>query len=138
MNDIAQKEGAEMINPFKFSGKAMRQEYWGWLVVTYIIMGIAGYAFIVGVDFNPNPDFAAIFMLLTFLFVFVACQLAILATSVRRIRDAGLVLWWAPTNLAPLLFMSNTLAQGSGWAPTLFFVPLIVFGVLPSDKGDRP
>ena len=125
-----------MINPFKFSGKAMRQEYWGWLVVTYIIMGIAAYAFILRVDFNPNRDFAANLRVFTFLFVFIACQLAILATSVRRIRDAGLVLWWAPTTLAPLLFMSNTLAQG--WAPTLFFVPLIVFGFLPSNKGDRP
>jgi len=75
---------------FKFNGTAKRQEYWA-----VIIAAIVAYA--VGFIILDSGSLGVLIAL----GVFVAAFWAMLAVTVKRIRDAGLNTWWILAILIP-------------------------------------
>lgn len=93
---------------FNFSGTAKRQEYWAVLIIS-IITTIVGLALVEG-----GSAVAALVALV----LLVGTLWVLLATTVRRLRDAGLNVWWIL-----LIFV-----------PYISFVAHIVFGVIASKE----
>ena len=94
---------------FSFNGTAKRQEYWAVLIIT-IITTIVGLALVEG-----GSAVAALVALV----LLVGTLWVLLATTVRRLRDAGLNVWWIL-----LIFV-----------PYVSLVAHIVFGVIGSKDG---
>jgi uncharacterized membrane protein YhaH (DUF805 family) len=91
------------MNIFDFNGVAKRQEYWA-----VLIGSIVAFLFVlVGIEAAP------LFGLLAFPLLWI-----LLATTVRRLRDAGLNVWWVL-----VIFI-----------PYVSFVAHIVFGVLATKE----
>jgi len=95
---------------FNFNGVAKRQEYWAVHIIAVLTMTI-GFIILSSI---------AGFSSLVALAFFIATLWAILATTARRLRDAGLSTWWI---LA--LFV-----------PYVAFVAQIVFGCVGSKKAE--
>lgn len=93
-----------MTKYFNFNGVAKRQEYWAVIVLSILAIIVGSVALL---DLSGLGTLVA-------LAIFVATIWAILATTVRRLRDAGLSIWWILT-----LFI-----------PYVSFVAQIVFGVV--------
>ena len=95
---------------FNFNGTAKRQEYWA-----VIIFSIVAYA--VGfISLEGSGGLGALVALV----LFVGAFWAMLAVTVKRIRDAGLNPWWIVAILIPYI----------GGIAT------IVFGVIGSKEGN--
>lgn len=94
---------------FSFNGTAKRQEYWAVLIIS-IITTIVGLALVEG-----GSAVAALVALV----LLVGTLWVLLATTVRRLRDAGLNVWWIL-----LIFV-----------PYVSLVVHIVFGVIGSKDG---
>ena len=94
---------------FSFNGTAKRQEYWAVLIIS-IITTIVGLALVEGG--SAVSALVALVLLIGTLWV-------LLATTVRRLRDAGLNVWWIL-----LIFV-----------PYISFVAHIVFGAIGSKDG---
>jgi uncharacterized membrane protein YhaH (DUF805 family) len=87
---------------FEFSGTAKRQEYWGAIVaviVTYITGVIA---------LEEGGTLGALFSL----FICVAALWVMVATTVRRLNDAGLNRWWVLATVVPYVGSIATIAFG--------------------------
>jgi uncharacterized membrane protein YhaH (DUF805 family) len=93
---------------FNFSGTAKRQEYWAVLIIS-IMTTIVGLALVEG-----GSAVAALVALV----LLVGTLWVLLATTVRRLRDAGLNVWWIL-----LIFV-----------PYISLVAHIVFGVIASKE----
>ena len=93
---------------FYFSGKAKRQEYWGVIVVTLLLTVFPATILMA----NPTPSSALFFIASMLMIGWVQ-----VATTVRRLRDAGLSLFWILSLLIPYV----------GW------IAFIVFGVVESE-----
>jgi uncharacterized membrane protein YhaH (DUF805 family) len=91
---------------FNFSGTAKRQEYWAVLIISIALL-IIGLVLVEG---------GSAIALLAALGILVASLWVMLATTVRRLRDAGLNTWW-------LLLV---------FVPYVALVAQIVFGVIGS------
>ena len=78
---------------FSFDGVAKRQEYWAVQIAAFVYILAA--LIIVG-----NPFLTDLTALLV-LFGFIATIWALLATTTRRLRDAGISLWWMLVYLIP-------------------------------------
>jgi len=92
---------------FNFSGTAKRQEYWAVVLITFLILFV-GLAFVeAGVP---------VLITLIVLFGLLASCWALIATTVRRLRDADLNTWWII-----LIFI-----------PYISFIAHIIFGVIAS------
>lgn len=94
---------------FKFEGTAKRQEYWA-VIVLSIVAYVAGFIVL---------DSGALGALVA-LAIFVAALWAMIAVTVKRLRDAGLNTWWTLAILIPYL---GTIAT-------------IVFGIIGTKQGD--
>ena len=94
---------------FNFNGTAKRQEYWAVLIISILLL-------IVGMVLVEGGSAAAALIALGALF---ASLWLLLATTIRRLRDADLNTWWAI-----LIFV-----------PYVSFVAHIVFGVVGSKDG---
>lgn len=94
---------------FSFNGTAKRQEYWAVLIISIITI-IVGLALVEG-----GSAVAALVALV----LLVGTLWILLATTVRRLRDADLNVWWIL-----LIFV-----------PYISFVAHIVFGVIGSKDG---
>lgn len=97
---------------FSFNGFATRSEYWGVQVVS--IPGCAFASVIAGLAVDTG---ASAFVGFSMIAVIVAWVVVLLATAVRRCRDAGINPWWAAS-----LFI-----------PYVSIVPWIVIGCLQTD-----
>ena len=95
---------------FNFNGTAKRQEYWAVIVIS-ILAYIAGFIALEGAG-----GLGALIALV----VFVAALWAMIAVTVKRLRDAGLNTWWILAILVPYV---GTIAT-------------IVFGCIGSKQGD--
>jgi len=95
---------------FNFNGTAKRQEYWAVIVIS-ILAYIAGFIALEG-----SGGLGALIALV----VFVAALWAMIAVTVKRLRDAGLNTWWILAILVPYV---GTIAT-------------IVFGCIGSKQGD--
>ena len=95
----------------KFSGVANRSEYWGVILVSWLIAFLAGMLMI---GFAAAGQFGAIVGIFMAFAVVVLTSWAGFATTARRCRDADINPWFTLT-----LFV-----------PYVNFIALIVFGVL--------
>ena len=86
---------------FKFEGTAKRQEYWA-VIVLSIVAYVAGFIVL---------ESGALGALLA-LVIFVAALWALLAVTVKRLRDAGLNTWWTLAILIPYLGTVATIVFG--------------------------
>jgi uncharacterized membrane protein YhaH (DUF805 family) len=87
---------------FNFNGTAKRQEYWAVLVLS--IVGIAiGFVVLEG-----SGGLGALIALI----LFVGTLWAVLAVTVKRLRDAGLSVWWILAILVPYIGTVATIAFG--------------------------
>ena len=86
---------------FKFEGTAKRQEYWA-VIVLSIVAYVAGFIVL---------ESGALGALLA-LVIFVAALWALLAVTVKRLRDAGLNTWWTLAILVPYLGTVATIVFG--------------------------
>jgi len=99
----------EMKEYFKFEGTAKRQEYWAVIVLSIV-------AYIAGFILLESGTLGALIALV----IFVAALWALIAVTVKRLRDAGLNTWWTLAILVPYV---GTIAS-------------IVFGCIASKQGD--
>lgn len=97
----------------KFDGLATRSEYWGVILVSWVLAFVAG---LLMVGFMAAGSVGAVVGVFMALAVVVVTTWAGLATTARRCRDAGINPWFTLT-----LFI-----------PYVNFVTMIVFGVLDS------
>ena len=86
---------------FKFDGTAKRQEYWA-VIVLSIVAYIAGFIVL---------ESGALGALLA-LVIFVAALWALIAVTVKRLRDAGLSTWWTLAILVPYVGTIATIVFG--------------------------
>lgn len=91
---------------FSFNGTAKRQEYWAVLIISILLL-VVGLALVEG-----GSAVAALVALV----LLVGALWVLFATTVRRLRDAGLNVWWIL-----LIFV-----------PYVSLVAHIVFGVIGS------
>ena len=95
---------------FNFNGIAKRQEYWAVHIVSILVLFLA----------MAMLEGAGALGALVVLVALVATLWAIIAVTVKRLRDAGLSTWWLLAVLVPYV---GTVAT-------------IVFGCLSSAKQD--
>ena len=86
---------------FKFDGTAKRQEYWA-----VIVLSIVAYA--AGFIVLESGGLGALIALV----LFVAAFWAMLAVTVKRLRDAGLNTWWILAILIPYVGTIASIAFG--------------------------
>lgn len=87
---------------FEFKGTAKRQEYWAVIILSILAM-IVGFVAIE--DFSLIANVFGLVLL-------VGAFWVILATTVRRLRDAGLNVWWILVTLIPYIGTIATIAFG--------------------------
>lgn len=87
---------------FTFSGIAKRQEYWAVHIVS-ILVSILAIAMLEG---------AGAVGALAALIIFVGLLWAVLAVTVKRIRDTGLSTWWLLVILVPYVGTVATIVFG--------------------------
>jgi uncharacterized membrane protein YhaH (DUF805 family) len=95
---------------FNFNGTAKRQEYWAVIILSIVAMAV-GFVVLEG-----SGGLGALIALV----LFVGTLWAVLAVTVKRLRDAGLSVWWILAILVPYV---GTVAT-------------IVFGCVGSKQGD--
>ena len=95
---------------FNFNGTAKRQEYWAVIILSIVAMAV-GFVVLEG-----SGGLGALIALV----LFVGTLWAVLAVTVKRLRDAGLNIWWILAILVPYV---GTVAT-------------IVFGCIGSKQGD--
>lgn len=86
---------------FKFEGTAKRQEYWA-VIVLSIVAYVAGFIVL---------ESGALGVLIA-LGIFVAAFWALIAVTIKRLRDAGLNTWWTLAILIPYLGTIATIVFG--------------------------
>lgn len=86
---------------FKFEGTAKRQEYWA-VIVLSIVAYVAGFIVM---------DSGALGALIA-LVIFFAALWALIAVTIKRLRDAGLNTWWTLAILIPYLGTIATIVFG--------------------------
>ena len=87
---------------FEFNGTAKRQEYWAVIVVS-ILASVVGLVVLEG-----SGGLGA----LVALALFVAILWAVIAVTVKRLRDAGLNVWWILVTLIPYVGTIATIVFG--------------------------
>ena len=87
---------------FKFDGTAKRQEYWAVIVISVVAFA-AGFIALEG-----SGGLGALIALV----LFIAAFWAWLAVTVRRLRDAGLNVWWILATLVPYVGGIATIVFG--------------------------
>jgi len=87
---------------FNFNGVAKRQEFWAVHIVSILVL-IVAMAMLEG---------AGALGALTALIILVGAFWAVLAVTVKRLRDAGLSTWWLLTVLVPYLGTVATIVFG--------------------------
>lgn len=100
---------------FKFTGTATRSEYWG---VFFLSLAALAVVCIIGTIFAGTGDSGAFLGGLLIVAGAVANIWLLVATTVRRCRDAGINVWFTLLMFVPYV------------AP----IANIVFGVIPTDK----
>ena len=103
---------------FTFTGKATRSEYWGVNIISYLLLLPV---LIIGAVFTLGGLIGSVVGGLLILAGVVALTWAVLATTARRCRDAGINPWFAGTILIPWFAL----------------IPFIVFGCLKTEKSDE-
>lgn len=103
---------------FNFDGKATRSEYWGVNIISYLLLVPV---LIVGAIFTMGGLIGSVIGGLLMLGGVIALTWAVLATTARRCRDAGINPWFAGTIIIP-------------W---FAIIPFIVFGCLKTEKVDE-
>ena len=86
---------------FNFNGKAKRQEYWA-VIVLSIVAYAAGFIVLEGGGLGA----------LIAIVLFVGAFWAMLAVTVKRLRDAGLSVWWILAILVPYVGTVATIVFG--------------------------
>ena len=86
---------------FKFDGTAKRQEYWAVIVLSIV-------AYVAGFIVLESGALGALIALA----IFIAALWAILAVTVKRLRDAGLNTWWILAVLIPYVGTIATIVFG--------------------------
>ena len=101
-----------------FSGRATRAEYWWFMLTHFIVVMALGVLAGIGASLNPGelPSLA-----LPLIAYWIGTLLPSLAAVVRRFHDAGYSGW-----MALLLLI-----------PTIGGIIVLVFMVLPSERGDN-
>lgn len=102
---------------FSVDGTATRSEYWGVNIIAYLLLLPVA---IIGVIFTLGGIMGAVVGALMIIAGVVALTWAVIATSARRCRDAGINPWFALTILIPYVAI----------------IPWIVFGCLKTEKKD--
>lgn len=87
---------------FNFNGVTKRQEYWAVHVIAVLAM-IVGFVVLEG-----SNGLGA----LVALGIFITALWAILATTIRRLRDAGLSTWWILATFVPYVGTVATIVFG--------------------------
>jgi uncharacterized membrane protein YhaH (DUF805 family) len=100
-----------------FEGKATRSEYWGVYLATWLVLAIVTMLFFV---LTLSGIVGIIIGSMIMIFSSLALTWAMLATAVRRCRDAGINPWFTLSFLVPYIN----------------FIVFIVFGVLKTDTQD--
>jgi len=86
---------------FKFEGTAKRQEYWAVIVLSIV-------AYVAGFIVLESGALGALIALV----IFVAALWALIAVTIKRLRDAGLNTWWTLAILVPYLGTVATIVFG--------------------------
>lgn len=100
---------------FEFNGRATRSEYWGVNIISYLLLLPI---LLIGAIFTLGGLMGAVIGGLLILAGVIALTWIIIATTVRRCRDAGISPWFAGTILIPYFAL----------------IPWIVFGCLKTEK----
>lgn len=98
-----------------FKGRATRQEYWMYVLVYIVLVGILLQALVVAVFGNHAANNVGMLTDIAFL-------LPSLGIAVRRLHDTGKSAWWLLIGLVPI----------AGW------IALIVFLAQKSDPAENP
>lgn len=99
---------------FKFNGVAARSEYWAVMIIAFFASFTVG--FIGGMFLAAGSNVALALGAALVVGAIVASAWLVIATTVRRCRDAGINVWW-------------TLAA---CVPYIGFVVAIVIGAIPT------
>lgn len=100
---------------FEFTGRATRSEYWGTNLVAYLLLIPV---VMLGALFTLGGIIGAVVGALIIIAGVISLTWAVLATTARRCRDAGINPWFT---LAVLI-------------PYIAIIPWIVFGCLKTEK----
>lgn len=100
---------------FKFDGRSQRSEYWAVNVIGFLV-AMVGYA--VAIAFMMTGSAGLVLGIVTALAVMVAYGWLLIATSIRRCRDADINPWWT----------------AAVFVPYVGFVVWIVIGVLGTQQ----
>ena len=87
---------------FDFNGVAKRQEFWAVHIISILVLVIA----------MAMLEGAGALGALTALIILVGAFWAVLAVTVKRIRDAGLNTWWLLAVLVPYVGTAATIVFG--------------------------
>lgn len=93
-----------------FSGRARRMEYWMFTLFNAVIIAVLD---LIGMAVRAGTYLGGLYSL--------AVLIPSLAVAVRRLHDTGKSGWWVLIAIVPLI----------GW------IVLLVFMVLPGDRGDN-
>jgi uncharacterized membrane protein YhaH (DUF805 family) len=99
----------------EFTGKATRSEYWGVYLASWLLIIVAMFFFFL---LSLSGPFGILVGALTLLGSGFVLTWLVVATAVRRCRDAGINPWFTVSLIIPYIN----------------FIVFIVFGVLNTDK----
>lgn len=99
----------------EFTGKATRSEYWGVYLASWLLLIVAMFLFFL---LSLSGPFGILAGALTLLGSGFVLTWLVVATAVRRCRDAGINPWFTVSLIIPYIN----------------FIVFIVFGVLNTDK----
>lgn len=109
---------------FGFKGRAVRSEFWWYVLFLGVIGAVAGFV----------PVLGAVW--------FLANLSPMLAVSTRRLQDIDRTGWWQllpvvalPVLLAGWMFSSQTVLMIGGIAALLAYVPLVIWFTLDGTEG---
>lgn len=102
----------QILEPFRrafdYSGRSRRREYWGYALITFIILNVIGWIEetlgLTGAGGGPDSPVGGI--------VLLGLMIPGLAVAIRRLHDSGRAGWWVLLPVAPILLWIVAVAAG--------------------------
>jgi uncharacterized membrane protein YhaH (DUF805 family) len=120
----------QILEPFRrsfdYSGRSRRREYWGYALVTFIVLNVIGWIEetlgLDRADGGPGSPVGGI--------VWLVLMIPGLAVAIRRLHDSNRAGWWVLLPVAPFLFWIIALVGGFS-SDSLFPFVMVAIVVAP-------